>query len=301
MLCLLKNRYLDKIYNKNFLKRFLIYFVCTFLLAMVYNIFYVPNKLVVGGISGLAIVMNNMFGISVVLFNNFVTFLLLLFSFLLIGKEKTKHSVLGAIFFPIMITITEPMAKLVSINISSYLFLVLFVSIIHGALCGIIYRLGFNTGGTDIVVNILNHYKKISVGKAGNYINIGIVIVSVLSFKITRVIYFVIALFLTNYVVDFVLLGNRDSKVCFIKTKRYKSVEKILRKEKLAGYTILKSSGGLNNRKRNTLFCIIPSEFYYDFCQKLKDIDQGVFLYSCNSYEVSGGYFKRIIDFYKGN
>ena len=296
MLNLFKKDYLKRISNKNFIKRFAIYIFCTFLLALTYNVFFVRYNLVVGGVSGLAIVIKDLFGIGTSIFNIIATVFLLLISFILIGKKETKHSLLGAIVFPTMITITEPISSFIHIEISSYLFMVLFVSTIYGILSGIIYKLGFNAGGTDIVVNIIKHYKKMSVGEAGNCINIGIVILSCISFGITRVIYCVISLFLMNFLADFVLLGNRDSKICIIKTKRHKSVEKILRREYLAGYTILKSAGGLDKRKRTTLFCIMPTQYYYDFCQKLKDIDASVFMYSCNCYSVSGGYRKRLIN-----
>ena len=63
------------------------------------------------------------------------------------------------------------------------------------------------------------------------------------------------------------------------------------------GYTILKSSGGIDKRKRVTIFCIVPSEYYYDFRMKLQNLDQNAFLISYNSYEVMGGYRNKIIPF----
>ncbi len=287
-----KENVLDVITNKNHVKRLVIYFMCVFFLAMLYNCFFVPYKLVMGGIGGLAILVNDFTGFSTTVFNNIATVILLTISFLTIGKE-TKKSIVGAITYPIMVTLTEPISKLINIEISSYLFMVIVVCFIYGLLYGIVYKIGYNTGGTDIVLEIVNKYKPMPKGTGCIYINIGIVILSVVSFGWTRVIYGVFALYLGNVITNFFLLGNNDSKLCIIKTKEYKEVEKLLDNEYEIGYTVLKSYGGIDKLKRTTLFCIIPSEIYYDFRYKLLKIDEKAFIISSNCYEVSGGKRKR--------
>lgn len=279
---------LEKITNKNHVKRLIVYFICVFFLAMLYNCFFVPYKLVMGGVGGLAILVNDFTGFSTTVFNNIATVILLTISFLTIGKD-TKKSIVGAITYPIMVTLTEPLSKFINIEISSYLFMVIVVCFIYGLLYGIVYKIGYNTGGTDIVLEIVNKYKPMPMGTGSIYINIGIVILSVICFGLTSVIYGVFALYLGNIITNFFLLGNNDSKLCIIKTKEYKNVEELLEEKYEIGYTILKSASGTDNCKRITLFCIIPSEIYYDFRHKLLDIDSGAFMISSNCYEVSGG------------
>lgn len=287
-----KENILEKITNKNHIKRLIIYFVCVFFLAMLYNCFFVPYKLVMGGVGGLAIIVNDFTGFSTTVFNNLATIVLLSISFLTIGKD-TKKSIVGAITYPIMVTLTEPISKLINFEFSSYLFMVIVVCFIYGLLYGIVYKIGYNTGGTDIILEIVNKYKPMPKGTGCILINIGIVILSALSFGVTRVIYGVLALYLGNVLTNFFLLGNNDSKMCIIKTKNYKQVEKLLEDKYEIGYTVLKSSSGTDNLKRTTLFCIVPSETYYDFRHKLLNIDNGVFLISSNCYEVSGGRRKK--------
>lgn len=287
-----KENILDKVKNKNHVKRLLLYFVCVFFLAMLYNCFFVPYNLVMGGVGGLAIVVKDLTGFSTTLFTNIATIVLLTISYITIGRE-TKNSILGALTYPIMVAITEPLAKLINIEINSYLFMVIVVCVIYGLLYGIIYKIGYNTGGTDIVLEIVNKYKPMPKGTGCIYINIGIVILSAISFGITRVIYGVLCLYLANVITDFFLLGNNDSKLCLIKTKEYKKLEDLLENEYNLGYTVVKSTGGIDKYKRITLFCIIPSDVYYDFRHKLTAIDKNAFLVSSNCYEVSGGYRKK--------
>ena len=283
-----KEDILNKITNKNYLKRLIIYFVCVFFLAILYNCFFVPYKLVMGGVGGLAILVNDLTGFSTTVFNNLATIVLLTLSFFTIGKD-TKKSIIGAITYPIMVTLTEPIAKFIHFEFSSYLFMVIVICFIYGLLYGIVYKIGYNTGGTDIILEILNKYKPMPKGTGCIIINIGIVILSAFNLGWTRVIYGILALYLGNIITNFFLLGNNDSKLCIIKTKDYKAVEKLLNRIYEVGYTVLKSSGGVDKYKRVTLFCVIPSEVYYDFRHKLLLIDNGVFLISFNCYEVSGG------------
>lgn len=286
-----KESILERIENKNYIKRLLIYFLCVFLLALLYNCFFVPYNLVMGGVGGLAIVVKDLTGFSTTIFTNLATIILLIISFITIGKD-TKKSVLGALTYPIMVALSEPIAKHINIEINSYLFMVIVVCLIYGLLYGIIYKIGYNTGGTDIVLEIVNKYRPMPKGAGCIYINIGIVILSGISFGITRGIYGILCLYLGNVITDFFLLGNRDSKLCLIKTREYKELEKLLANDYNIGYTVLKSSSGTDRLKRTTLFCIVPSEMYYDFRHKLKIIDDSAFLVSSNCYEVNGGYRK---------
>ncbi len=298
MLSLIKKKdVLDVIKNKDKVMRFVVFLVCTFCLALLYNVFFVRYNLVIGGISGIAILVKNIFGISTTVFNNVCTFILLTISFLVIGKKETMNNILGAVVYPIMITITAPISKYIVINIESYLFMVLVVSVIYGVLYGILYKVGYNTGGTDIIARIIMHFKKLPMGSMSIYINIGIVLLGIFNLGVTKVIYGLLCMFLGNYITDFILLGNKDSKMCFIKTEEYKQLEKVLEDRYEVGYTVLKSRGGVDNQKKTTLFCIMPSEYYYDFCQYLKWIDKTSFLFSVNCYEVSGGYRKTILPF----
>lgn len=292
-----KEDILKKINNKDYIFRFCVYLAAVFCLSLLYNLFFVPYNLVIGGVGGLAIVVKSLTGFSTSVFNNIVTFILLVISFILIGRKKTMKSIVGAVVYPLMVTLTEPISKIFSINIESYLFMVLLVSIIYGILYGIIYKIGYTTGGTDIILNIISEYKKMPMGTACTYINIGIVLLGAITFGIPHVIYGVLCLYLGNYITDFVLLGNRDSKMCLIKTSEYKEVEKLFKKNYRVGYTLLKSAGGIDKRKKTTLFCIIPTEYYFDFCQQLKLLDSSAFMSSYNCYEVSGGYRNSIMPF----
>ena len=126
------------------------------------NIFIVPNNLVTGGVGGLAIIVSKFTGINPVIFIDIVSALLIIVSFLLIGRKKTFHSVFGFAAYAILASLTEPLTDIIKVNLDSYLFTVIIFSIISGLGYGLVYKSGFNTGGMDSLIQISQKYIPLS-------------------------------------------------------------------------------------------------------------------------------------------
>jgi len=285
---------LKKVEKKNKRMRLVVYVVCIILAAVSYNIFYVPNNIVTGGMGGLAIVFKSAFGLSTSIFLMMSTLILLILSYIFLGKEAAKKNIACAIFYPIMVTLLEPLTKNVHIEFNSYLFTILIAVLSNSIPMGIIYKIGYNTGGSDMINQIICKFKKTSVGQASNYINLLIIFTSSFVFGISKSIYAVFALLIGNKIVDFIILGNSDSKLCIIKTKNVEYIEDFLKNDFNVGYSLLESSGGIDKKKRKTIMCIVTSREYYRFINLILDIDPNAFFVTHDCYEVLGGVSKRI-------
>lgn len=285
---------LKKVEKKNKTLRLIIYIVCVILAALSYNIFYVPNNIVTGGMGGLAIVIKEAFGLSTSIFLIFSTIVLLILSYIFLGKEAAKKNIACAIFYPIMVTILEPLTKNIHIEFNSYLFTILIAVLANSIPMGIIYKIGYNTGGSDMINQIICKFKKTSVGQASNYMNLLIIFTSSFVFGISKSLYAVCALLLGNAIVDFIILGNSDSKLCIIKTKHVDYLEDFLKNDFNIGYSLLEAKGGIDTKKRKTIMCIVTSREYYRFKHLIMDIDPNAFFVTHDCYEVLGGVSKRI-------
>ena len=285
---------LDKRNNK--IIRLVIFLISCFIIALIYNSVYVKYNIVIGGMSGLAIVIKKIFGLSTTIFINVSTLILLIISYFTIGKEKMKNNLIGSVSYPIFVMITEPLAKYININFNSLLFTLLFAASIYGLFMGLIYKVGYSTGGSDIINQILFKYAKISMGQAGNYVNITIIAISFFTFNFTQIIYALMSLLLINKIIDYILLGNSDSKLCIIKTKNVKYIEDFLLNNFNIGYSILEASGGIDSKKRRTIMCVVSSREYFRFKNLIMDIDPNAFFATHDCYEVLGGRNKRLIN-----
>lgn len=290
----IKKDILKEVEKKNKTIRLIIYIVCVILAALSYNIFYVPNNIVTGGMGGLAIVFKEAFGLSTSIFLLFSTIILLILSYIFLGKDAAKKNIACAIFYPIMVSILEPLTKNINIEFNSYLFTILIAILSFNIPLGIIYKIGYNTGGSDMINQIICKYKKTSVGQASNYMNLLIIFTSSFVFGISKSIYAVFALLLSNALVDFIILGNSDSKLCIIKTKYVEYIEDFLKNDFNIGYSLLESKGGVDTQKRKTIMCIVTSREYYRFKHLILDIDPNAFFVTHDCYEVLGGNSKKI-------
>lgn len=290
----MKRNILKKVEEKNKVIRRIIYLVSVILVALSYNIFFVPNNLVMGGMSGLAIVVKKAFGLNTSIFLMCSTIILLIINYACLGKESMKKNLVCAIIFPIVVSLTEPLTQNINIQFESFLFTVLIAVITYSIPLGIIYKIGYSTGGGDMINQIICKYAKTSVGQAGNYINLLIIFTSTFVLGIPITIYAVFALLISNTIVDFIILGNSDSKLCIIKTKNIEYLEDFLKNDFNVGYSLLESSGGLDKKKRKTIMCIVTSREYYRFKHLILDIDPNAFFVTHDCYEVLGGISKRI-------
>lgn len=259
------------------------------LISLSYNIFIAPNKLVSGGVSGLAIIINNVINLqnsTIILIMNSI---LLILSMFFLGKKKTNATILGSILFPIFVRITENINVWLKIDTSSILFSTIIGGIIFGVGAGIIYKAGFTTGGTDILNQIVSQYFKISIGNSMLIIDGAIVITSGLFFGINNMMYSIVLLYIISLISDRVILGISESKVFFIATSKEKEVKLFIIEELGHGVTIFHAEGGFKNKNQTILMTTLPTRKYYALKEGIRKIDNEAFYIITDTYEVFGG------------
>ena len=106
---------MKKVINHKIKVKELIEFIIgCFLVALAFNLFMSPNNLVAGGISGFSLVLKYFFGLNPSIIISISNIFLIILSFLLLGKDKTKMSILGSILFPIFVSLTEHLSTYIS-------------------------------------------------------------------------------------------------------------------------------------------------------------------------------------------
>ena len=157
------NEIIKKINKKDIVKRYFFLIVGCFLLAFAFNVFFEPNNIVTGGVSGIAIIIQKLFGVSTSTFVLIANVILLIISYLVLGKDSTKYSIIGSILYPLFLYLTKDISSLIQFNVDSMLLIVLFGAIINGLGSGLTFKYGFSTGGSDIICQIMSKYLKISM------------------------------------------------------------------------------------------------------------------------------------------
>lgn len=285
-----------KILNKrNRLKRYTFLVIGCFLSAFTFNVFYSPNNLVTGGVSGLSIVIENITGLPTSTFITISYIVLLILSYLILGKQSTKYSVIGSILYPLFVNLTKNMPELIHFNVDNMLLISLFGAVIAGIGSGLTFKYGFSTGGSDVVVQILSKYFKVSIGTASKIINFTIILSS--GFFIAsnnsiyaweNVMYAIIAVYISTMLTDKVLLGISDSKSFYIITEHETSIKNFLINELGKGVTVLEGRGGYTGDRKKVLMCVIPTKQYFLAKEGILELDKDAIVLINDVYESTG-------------
>ncbi len=279
----------NKLLNKKNFIRILSLVFGLFLFSCAFTFFLLPNNLVFGGVSGISIIFKELFGFDTSLFVLIVSVLLLLISFIFLGKEKTIGSVLGSLLLPLFLELTSLLSNYISIDGVELLLSAIFGGLLGGIGIGLVYKAGFTTGGTDIINQIMHKYLKIGFGQAMLIVDIVIVASTIFVFGFNMFIYALVVLYIMTTMTDRVILGVGRAKAFYIVTKKTEEVKSFIVDELGHGVTLHDAIGGHSDENQMMLFCVIPTREYYVVKEGINKIDKDAFFVVCDAYEVIGG------------
>ena len=278
-----------KIDGKHLVRRYIILIIALLLSATSYNLFFVSGKIVTGGVSGTAIIIQELFNVDRSLFIMAVNVILVIVSYIALGRTQTVKNLVGSILYPIFVSLTANIINYINIAQADLLIKTLFGSVLSGLAGGLIFKVGFSSGGSDILTQVLSKYSKISIGKASLMVNIVIIGFSGLVFGWINAMYGVIAIYIITTMTDKVLLGISDNKAFFIITSKEEEIKDFIIDNLNHSVTILKSQGGFTNKSRNVLMVIVPTKEYFILKESILEMDSNAFFVVTDSYQVSGG------------
>lgn len=281
------NRVIKEVNKKDLFQRYLLLIIGCFICAFAFNLFFLQYGIVCFGVSGLSIVLNE-FGVNPSMFILITNILLLILSFVLLGFDKTKNSVVGSLLFPLFITLTNYLVPYIELVDVEMIVIAIFGAVISGVGYGLVFKTGFTTGGTDIVNQILSKYTKISLGKAMLIVDGLVVLSGKLVFSWEIVMYGFIVLYIISILTDKVVLGISQSKSFYVVTDKENEIKNFLLSITDGGVTVIEARGGYSNDKKTLLLGVVPTRKYFLVKEALKEIDDDIFFLVCDAYEVSG-------------
>lgn len=271
------------------IKELIEFIIGCFLVALAFNLFMSPNNLVAGGVSGFSLILKHFFGLNPSTIISVANILLIIVSFLVLGKEKTKATILGSILFPIFVSLTEHLSTYISFKESEMILIAVFGGVLQGIGAGLIFRAGYSTGGTDILNMIVSKIFKISLGNSMLFTDGAIIVIGAFVFGFNHLMYSLIILYLISTLTDKVVLGISDSKAFYIITSKEKEVKDFVINELKHGVTEFNAKGGYNSENQTVLMSVVPTREYYKLKEGIHNIDKNAFFVAMDSYEVKGG------------
>lgn len=280
---------LNRINKNHLLKRYIMLILSLFVSACIFNLLIVPTNIVTGGLNGISIIFKNLYDFNPSKVILICSLILLLFSFIFLGKERTLGTIVAAFIYPFFVELTSNLPTYLNFKPDDILLTCIFIGIIGGMANGVMYKTGFSNCGLPIISQILYKKYQIPISKSNFIINTTLVLIGGLFFGFTMVMYALIILYLNSFMLDKVILGVSKNKAFYIITKEYELVRKYIIEKLNHNVTLFNVKGGFLERKRMVLLTVVPSKEYFLVTEGIKEIDKDAFFLACDAYEVEGG------------
>ena len=275
--------------KKNLIKTSILLVFGSFLSAVSVNLFFVPNNFVTGGVTGLGIVVNKLIGMNVSQFVFFGNLFMIGLGLIFLGGKKIIGSIFGSLLYSLFLFLTEDVAAWLNFSFDSIFLYALAAGLVNGFAEAIVYKIGYSTGGTSILGLIIADKLKKPIGKVMRIISIVIIILGGYIFGYTMVMYAIIIVAISTFMIDKVTLGISDSKMFMVQTSKTDEVRDFIMEVIQSGVTEYIVKGGYSGSKKNMLMCVVPTEKYTYLKSAIKEIDKDAFIVVSDCYEVLGG------------
>ena len=276
-----------EIYKKDRIVRYAMFLLGLLLISVAYNVFVLPNNIVYG-VGGLGVIFYRTMGIDPSIVIMFGSVFLLILSYILLGWDKTRNSIIGSLLYPVFVKLTGPLSGYLDFGATEIIVTVICGSVINGFGLGLVFKSGFTTGGTDILNQIVSKFFKVSIGKAMLFTDGIIVCIALFVFGFQKFIYSIINMYVIGVMTDKVILGISESKCFYIITEHETQVKKYILNNLSHGVTVLDARGGYTGNVMKVIMCIVPTKEYFIAKEGIKTIDPNAFFLVTDAYEVSG-------------
>ena len=275
--------------EKEAIKKSALFVIGCLISSLSYNLFFVPNNFVSGGLGGISVILNHYYSIEprlVILLGNAI---LVVACIITLGFKKSLLSIIGAATSTAFVYLTKDIPTMINFSFDNILLYVLAAGVVGGFGDALVYKAGFNTGGSSIVALIIQHYRHKSLGTLLRNISLSIIAIGGFAFGYTSVMYSLIIIFISSYLVDKILIGISESKMFFIHTDKEREVTDFIIKIIESGVTEFDSHGAFSHRRKKILMCVVPTERYTLLKNAIKEVDPDAFIVVSDCYEVLGG------------
>lgn len=261
--------------------------------ALGYVLFQIPFDLAAGGITGLAIILNQYVPISIGNAYLLLNIPLLILGYFKLGRMKfISSTIVAVIAFYIFTDVFAaylpgafreyPLSKDLLLNS-------IYAGILFGVGMGIIYRSGGTIGGTSIPARILQQKTGVPLSQSYMITDLSIIILAGFVFNWETAMLAVLALLLSGMASDFVLEGSSQVRTAFIITKHPKVLSNTLMAELGRGVSTWTIKGGYTDTDKTMVYCTVRRSQVSDLKYLVAAVDTEAFLVIGTAQQAWGG------------
>ena len=244
--------------------------------AFGYTAFILPEHVVMGGVAGISALLFYAFklppGIAIWVLN----LTMLVIAYRALSKQFVIRTVIGVTILSSLVGVLQPLFEqypVITPGEDKFMH-VLIGGALGGAGLGIVFSHNGSTGGTDIIVALLNKYTRMSFGRAMQTCDICIICSSYFLFhSLETIVYGVAFTLIASFVCDYVVSGTRQTVQFIIISKKYDAIADTINNSVHRGVTLIKGTGWYSKSDVQILIVLARKYESQDVFNLIKRID----------------------------
>lgn len=249
--------------------------------------FVIPQGIIMGGATGIGIVLSRHIPLETATIVLILNLLALVLGGVVLGKQFLLTTVASSMLYPLFLGIVQRIPGIDALT-DSLMLSALFGGGIVGISLGLVMRVGASTGGMDVVNLVLHKCLHLPVSVLVYITDIFILGAQALTADPEQILYGIVMLVVETIVLDKVMLLGQSQIQIFAISTEYDAIRKGILKELQAGATMVYIETGLTNRQQRGVLCIIPPRKLYAAQELIHSIDPNAFLTVTQIKEVRG-------------
>lgn len=262
------------------------------LLAFLVAAFVIPHGIIMGGTTGIAIILNRFFGVDTsdtVLVLNLV---MLVLGAVVLGKKFFLTTMVCSVLYPVLLGVVEEIPGITDIT-TDPLLAALFGGGLLGVAVGMVMRVGSSTGGTDVLNLVLHKLLHLPISVLVYITDIVILGGQALFSQPEQILYGIVFLVVETFVLNQVMILGKSQIQLLIISDAHEEIRQALLHELHAGVTMVMIENGISQKSSRGVISVIPRRKLYDAKKLIHTIDPNVFMTITQIKEVRGQGFTR--------
>ena len=265
--------------------------------AFGYTAFILPEHVVMGGVAGISALLFYAFklppGIAIWVLN----LTMLVIAYRALSKQFVIRTVIGVTILSSLVGVLQPLFEqypVITPGEDKFMH-VLIGGLLAGGGLGLVFSHNGSTGGTDIIIALLNKYFSVSFGRAMQFIDCTIIGSSYLLFhSVETIVYGVAFTLVASYMCDYVINGTRQTVQFIIISKEYEKIADTILSKIDRGVTLVEGKGWYSKNDVKLLIVLTRKQESQDIFYCIKNIDPHALVSQSFCHGVFGEGFDKI-------
>ncbi len=269
--------------------------LASFMAAVSYAFFAAPNHLVIGGASGLSILLSSLIpGLSQSIALWAVNIVCVTVGLFFLDRKTVIWSMVSSLAISAYATLLQGVFS-VQGSLTGDLWIDLLCTVILTAVAAAMaFSVGTTTGGMDIIISAVAKHTTLTPGNATMVINAATVLGGIALYGLRTGLYCVVGLLIVTMVVNYVLDTMKQHKIVTVICKHPAMVEEFIVRELYRTATISQAYGAYSGNTVTPIMTVLNPRETLKLEQYVRSVDPNAFITYVNTSQITGKGFRLV-------